>query len=314
MANATTIATQVENGLLARGIILPDYLASNLPAVVQLFIALSSPLRSSIRAFLTSLLGQLKLSKALSLTRIGQCYAFAQRVNTSSAIVNETLAPVDKLLSSMPVDSALGMSPDLAAMLKKIADLAPIKIPPTFFLGGSGFDMFEGINSYADLRKKANDLAYQTVQAASASYYAQTADKIIDDKLTEVEEYLYILDTLDEEQLGLDPRSLSVDTGNTIIFPPTSINISSYLYARITNQSTTPCSIGGAYSLSGSPRFTLANPSITTFLLATSGASLDIVLKFIPLTTDFVSGTLSIVHDAGNIASPVVVTLNGIGI
>ena len=313
MANSTTISTTVINGLEARGIILPDYLIDNLPAVVQLFIALSSPLRSSVRAFLTSLLGQLKLSKAMSLTQIGQCDALAQRVNTASAIVNETLAPVDKLLSSMPVDSALGMSPDLAVMLKKIADLAPIKIPPTFFLGGSGFDMFEGINSYADLRKKANDLAYQTVQAASASYYAQTADKVIDDRLTEVEEYLYILDTLDADQLGLDPRSLSVDTGSTIIFPPTRINTPSYLYASITNQSTSPCSIGGTYSLSGSSRFMLANSAITTFLLATSGSSLDIVLKFIPLTTDFVSGTLSIVHDAGNIASPVVVSLSGIG-
>jgi hypothetical protein len=309
MANASEISTTVINGLSVRGIILPDYVSRNLPAVVQLFIALSSPMRSTLRAFLTSLLGQLKLTKATALTKIGQCDVLAQRINTTAAIIDATLAPVDHLLATMPIDSAVGMSPDLSALLKKITDLCAIKIPVSFFTGGKSFDMFDGVNSYADLRKKGNDLLYLTAQATSASYYAQTTNKIIDDQILEVEAYLYILDTLD-----MSVRTLIIDTGTSSLFTPTVVGQKTYMYVRLTNQSNSPSSIGGTYSLSGNSDITLANSAITTFLLATSTISLDIVLKFQPITVGTASGSLSIVHDADNVASPIIVSLRGTGL
>jgi hypothetical protein len=308
VAEPSAIAAEVVTGLQARGIILPDYVVRNLPAVVQLFIALSSTLRALLRVFLTSLLGQLKLAKATALTRIGQCDVLAQRINTSSAIIDETLAPIDRFLSVAPVDSALGMSPDLAALLKRIADFAPIKIPSSFLTNGIGYTLLEGVNSYGDLRKKGNDLAYLAVQATSVSYAAQTANKLVDDQILEVEAYLYILDTLE-----MNPRTLVVDTGSSLSFPSTIVGQKSYLSVVLTNQSGSPSSIGGSYSLSGSSCFTLANPAITTFLLATSGDRIDLVLKFVPTALGDVSGSLSIVHDADNTASPIIVSLSGTG-
>lgn len=309
MANAFEISAMAINGLKARGIILPDYVNRNLPAVVQLFIALSSPLRSAIRAFLTSLLGQLKLGYATTATRIGQCDVVAQKINTTAAIIDTTLAPLDNLLSSMPVDSAVGMSPDLAALLKKIADLAPIKIPALIPIHSLSFDMFEGVNSYADLRKKQKDLLYQATQTTSVSFYAQTANKLIADQILEVEAYLYVLDTLDGS-----PRTIIVDTGDSVVFPEVVPRGTSYGYIQITNQSTSPSSIGGTYSLSGSPCFTFTDPSSGTFLLATSGSSLNINFKFTPTMTGSVSGTLSIVHDGDNTTSPISISLLGRGI
>jgi hypothetical protein len=309
VANASTVANEVRQGLLARGVTLPTYVDRNLPATAQLFIAISSPVRSALRAFLTSLLGQLKLALARTATQISQCDIVSQRINAAAALINETLAPVDNLLASMPVDSALGLSPDLAALLQRISEFAPIKIPASVLTGGIGFDMFEGVNSYADLRKKGNDLMYLAAQAASVSYAAQTLNKTYTDKITEVEAYLYILDVLE-----ISSRTLVVDTGSSVAFNSVAVGNSSYAYVRITNQSSNPASIGGAYTLAGDNCFALANPSVTTYILSTTLASLDIVLKFTPATAGSFSGTLSILHDASNTASPIVITLSGTGL
>jgi hypothetical protein len=309
MADASTVANTVRQGMAARGITLPGYVDRNLTATVQLFIAISSPLRIALRAFLNSLLGQLKLAIARTATQISQCDIISQRISSAAALINETLAPVDNLLASMPIDSALGLSPDLAALLKKISEFAPIKIPSSVLTGGIGFDMFEGVNSYADLRKKGNDLLYLAAQATSVSYAAQTVAKTYIDKITEVETYLYILDTLD-----MSSRTLILDTGSSLTFSSVVVGNTSYAYARITNQSSSPASIGGSYSITGSNCFTLANSSVTTFILSTTSASIDIVLKFTPTSVGNFSGALNIVHDASNVASPIVITLSGTGL
>lgn len=306
---AQEISTRAIQALSDAGITLSDAIKEELPAVTQLLIALSRPVRSQIRAFLSAQEGKLLVAKAKAVSETLRANVLADKINAYGGVVSAMLAPVDRALSIIPLDSAVKESKTLSDFLKSIADSVPIRIPATqatVIAGIGGFDFFEGVTSYRDLRDKVDELFFRAARATAVSTYAQTASFLVDEQLDKIRAYIEVIDTLDFSTKSISVSPSSLDFGSV------AVGSESYLGVGVSNNSSSPAAIYGSFLVTGDG-FSLGK-SDNVFALSTPGASFTGVVKFSPTATGSVLGTVSIAHNASNVSSPITVNLTGIGI
>ena len=171
-------------------------------ATVQVFIALSKPVRSSLRAFLQAQAATLRVTKNELLGKASRGNVVAERINKVGNALLDILSPIDIMLAAMPLDSVVKESPELASFLQEIATSIPIKIPATqatVIAGIGGFDFFDGITNYRDLRDKLDEIRFRAVRATALSTYAETGVFLTDNQLTKIDKYIQIIELLNLE-------------------------------------------------------------------------------------------------------------------
>lgn len=108
--------------------------------------------------------------------------------------------PTENMLAVIPIDTLMRDTPELASVLRGISENIPLKIPSSVFLtiaGIGGFDFFEGITTYRDLRDKIDELKFRVARATSLSNYANTGINLVDAEIDKLAKYILIIDTLD---------------------------------------------------------------------------------------------------------------------
>jgi len=171
------------------------------PGLVQTFLVLSRPIRLSIKDFLSAQEATLQIQRGKLLTTIKTGDKLAEKMNALSSVVSEVLAPADRLLAAVPLDSIAKESPAIAEVLKNIADSVPIAIPVSLastLSGLGGFDLFDGVTSYKDLRNRIDDLEFRLTRATALSNYASTGLEYVDNQLDKVRAYIQVIDLLND--------------------------------------------------------------------------------------------------------------------
>lgn len=179
------------------------------PATVQLFIALSLPVRRAIQTQLEVLEGLLAVQKTYFLLSLNKYDVISQQIEAIVPLLDELLAPLDRFFKIFPVDTILRESPEVASFVDEMKQSAsdlmtdlvgpnPIKIPQWLIdafkdLGVDPGEIFSNVNSYQDLRNKVNDLIYKLARSTSLKSRASNGIAYIENQLKKIEIYKTII-------------------------------------------------------------------------------------------------------------------------
>jgi hypothetical protein len=171
------------------------------PALVQAFLVLSRPVRNSIQTFIDSVEISLNTQRSALLQKFDVADKFSRSNQVIFSAVNEVLQPVDNLMKAIPLDSIVAESPEVSEILKTIQDSVPLKIPATtatVVMGVGGFDFFDGVSSYRDLRSKLDDLESRIVRATSMRNYASKGLSYVNNQLDKIRAYRQVITLLND--------------------------------------------------------------------------------------------------------------------
>jgi hypothetical protein len=174
------------------------------PAIIQAFIGLSVPVRESLYNYL--------LSQKIYLTQtIGQANYLAQKgdivanqIQSLVGVINTILQPLDNFFKTFPIDSALKQIPEFSELMKSLSQSVPFNVPASISSQISefaGFDFFDGVSSYQDLRDKIDELIFRSARASALSTYSSKATYYVDNQIDKINKYLDIIITLNAQGL-----------------------------------------------------------------------------------------------------------------
>jgi len=174
------------------------------PAIIQAFVGLSIPVRDTLYNYLQS--------QKLYLTGIiDQGNYFSQKgdivatqINNLVGVINTILQPLDSFFKSFPIDSSLKQIPEFAELMSSLSQTVPFNVPASVsstITEFAGFDFFEGVTSYQDLRDKLDELLFRASRASALSTYSSKATYYINNQIDKIDKYLDILITLNSQGL-----------------------------------------------------------------------------------------------------------------
>ncbi len=172
---------------------------------VQLFIVLSTPVRRALYNLITSQEAALKIQRSSLLMLSKKGDVLAERIALIQTAIDNALLPVNSALQIVPLDTLVNDFPALESTAKAISEFlsnivqaTPLKIPSSVAqtMGFGGFDFFEGIRDFKDLRNKLDDLEFRASRAAALSNYTSTGLAYIDSLLSKITLYKEILNFL----------------------------------------------------------------------------------------------------------------------
>jgi len=173
------------------------------PTIVQVFISLSRPVRNNLYYFLRSQKTTLQIRKNEFLARQKKGEKVSEKVNLIlSKLIEDVIMPIENTLSSIPLDIDIEEYPELSNFLKELTELVPIKIPATTattIMGIGGFDFFDGVTNFRDLRDKVIELKFRLSRATSLANYAEAGNFLLDSQINKIDKYLNLIETLNLE-------------------------------------------------------------------------------------------------------------------
>ncbi len=173
--------------------------------IIQFFIALSKPLRNTIRSYLEMMEAQLQVQKSKAIAEFKRGDFLSDKINKFRNAATIMLGPIDRLMQQIPIDSAINESPLLqdelveqAQTLKDLIGSIPLTISPEVLsqIGFDDFSMFEGVNSYKDLRDKVDELEFRSARVVALSEYAVKGITYIENQLQKINIYKKIIEVL----------------------------------------------------------------------------------------------------------------------
>lgn len=168
-------------------------------SIVIFIFALTYAQRSALRALLTQAEGFI-LAQAGGLVGLTTYMdVMGDMIGSIRIAMEQALIPVDKLMSTIPFDEMVKVDPDGQKLVDAIVENINITIPSTEFLnfiGLGGFDLFEGVNNYQDLKRKIRELGYRAQRAVTVSQYANITKSNLDQDLRVVRQYIEVIDAI----------------------------------------------------------------------------------------------------------------------
>ena len=171
------------------------------PILAQTLFVLSKPIRVQLLNFLQGQEAALSVAKGRLMSQLSFGDILSKKVQVLSSAVEIILEPADRLMAALPLDTIVKSSPELVAILKNIVDSVPVKIPEvtaTAIAGIGGFDFFEGITSYKDLRRKIQELEFRAARATALTNYASAGMFYLDAQIDKVKAYIYTIELLSD--------------------------------------------------------------------------------------------------------------------
>jgi hypothetical protein len=157
---------------------------------------LSRPLRRALAGILEAESAQLQFTLNSAIINMNRGDTLAKRLNIALDAVQTMLEPVDNFMRQTHLDNVASTSPEIATILQQATNQIAIKVPASAasqLVGFNGFDLFNGINSYSDLRNKMYELQFRVVRATALSTYSQKAVTVTTNLLKQVNAYIAIL-------------------------------------------------------------------------------------------------------------------------
>jgi hypothetical protein len=166
--------------------------------IINLFIAISLPIRHNLRNYFTGQLQFLVITKKLLLSKVNKFDIIYNKLNALNGVLVQALIPIDRIYKSFPVDKVLLQDPEISKIFNDIIKFVFINIPSTI----TGFnidpvDVADGINSYEDLRDKIEDLNYKMARNLSIKENLINQTKFIDDLIDRLQGYIDLIELLD---------------------------------------------------------------------------------------------------------------------
>lgn len=178
--------------------------------LIQFFYAISRPLRRAILQYLIVQEAQLHVVKTTMLATSRQGDVVSNKIKQVIIATNLLMEPVDKFIQLIPLDSVLQEYPEemqsissaVASFMDSIISTIPVAIPENIAAtiksvsGMEGFDFFEGVHNYKDLRDKVEELQFRAARATALSNYASAGIYALENKLSEIVKFKTILELL----------------------------------------------------------------------------------------------------------------------
>lgn len=190
----------------------PYLLHATSPAAVQLFIALSIPVRQTIKAYCDTLIAMLEVQKGKLLLTVSKADIISHKIESLVTVLQEVMAPVDRFFQMFPVDTVLNELPEItepveetrqaaADLIDDFANSTTFKIPPMVIeiFGGLGFDgsdFFSDVNSYQDLRNKVDSLIYKLARSTSLADRAASGIYYFENQIQKLKVYQTIINLI----------------------------------------------------------------------------------------------------------------------
>jgi len=195
-----TIANQIREEVGEEKI---NQLNCELELVVELFLAFSRPLRRKIRAFF-------RTQRAMLNTELQRISSQALKANTLAQVVSvieaqfaKVTSPVENFLATVPLEDVM-RSPSFSCVFGRVFDNVPVSIPPAMASALEqyvGEDFFDGITSFADLKRRINLFLWRARKTVAATTYAERAERQARKLLDNIDVYLDIIETIDAETI-----------------------------------------------------------------------------------------------------------------
>jgi hypothetical protein len=203
------------------------------PLLVQVFMVFTLPVRRFVTVIIRQNIATLQVKKQKYVLDSLKGNSLAQSIENLRVATEIVLEPVNQFLQVLPLDTILKeipsfsnftqstttsikdtvttstdnslnslskISPELSSIISDILNFIPVKIPLQALsstLGLNAFDFFDGINSFADLQEKVEDLEFRLARATALSTYANAGSSFIDNLLKKANIYIDIIETLD---------------------------------------------------------------------------------------------------------------------
>jgi hypothetical protein len=171
------------------------------PAIVQTFLVLSKPVRQTMQTFLDSAEAWVIQQHATALIWSNQGNLVTDKLNVAFGALNDLLYPIDNFIQAIPLDSIAKESSEVTEVLRTITENVPIRLPSSVAVvvtTAAGFDFFDGINSYGDLRDKIDDLEFRLVRATAFSTYVSGTLAYLDNQLDKIRAYRRVITLLND--------------------------------------------------------------------------------------------------------------------
>ena len=157
--------------------------------VVVALLVLAKPQRQALKTLLNT-------TQADILEKEGEFVGFTTQANTVSTFIGAmitamevALSPIDSALSSIPFAEMAQACPTMQDLFNIIVNNISITLPAAGlanYVGLGGFDLFEGVNSFTDLKRKVRELAFRAQQATRVSNYANTMVNQLNSQLQKI--------------------------------------------------------------------------------------------------------------------------------
>jgi hypothetical protein len=174
-----------------------------LELAIELFLALSRPLRRQARAFLRTQRAMLNAQLQSLSSQALKGNALAQAISVIESELKKVTSPVDTFLASIPLEDVM-RSPSFQAVFGNVFNNIPVVIPPamaTALERYMGADFFDGIVSFSDLKRRIDLFLWRARKTLAATTYAERGERQARKLLDTIDVYLDIIETINTEGL-----------------------------------------------------------------------------------------------------------------
>lgn len=159
---------------------------------VRVVLNLALPLRQLLQTFLLRWKASLVSEKDNLVGRTTRLNVVSNSIAAKRRIVQRALEPVEDLSRRIPWQNIAEDAPGLAQILDKALKSIPAAIPQT----GIGVDVaefLEGVRSYSDLKRKAEELTYEAQRVTAIGAKISRENSRVNAYVDEVDAYLELL-------------------------------------------------------------------------------------------------------------------------
>lgn len=192
--SARNIALTVTATLRNNGYTVTDKDIRYFTCIVLLLIGLTATMRNVLRLWLEEQRAFLLTKKSELVAQSARYDLLKKQQEMAIEFIHHVMDPFDNIFNA--ITPFLRSTECAGPFMIGITKTLPVKIPSnavTNFIGVGGFDLFEGVQTYGDLKVKLEDLTWRLGRTVSASYYAQKVSSEIDNQTKFIDAYLDIL-------------------------------------------------------------------------------------------------------------------------
>lgn len=207
ITNTATLAAQKAiTALEQQGYTFSPEEQQSIICIAGIILVLTAPLRAMISNYIDYQIVQLEILKSNAEVRISTLQnQYIPILQTVLGAINDALAPVDRLMQTVPIDAAISyvaQNQCFGNLMNTLTAFITVNIgtPVALILKKAGLqDMidFSGINSYRDFRNRLDDIVFKLNKQISISGRIRDYTTSVDTNLKTLETYSMIISNLE---------------------------------------------------------------------------------------------------------------------